>query len=260
MQVQLHCSSLGDGEALIVLHGLFGSADNWAGMARRLATVRRVLRVDLRNHGRSPQINEMNYPAMAADVVQLMERLHLRSADLIGHSMGGKVAMELALGSPERVRRLVAVDIAPRAYPPRHQDILAALNALEPACFHSRSAIEKALAPAIPNVGVLRFLLKNLGRDGNGVLHWKLGLAEISQNYIFLNEPILGDRIFSGPALLVRGELSDYVTEADVESFRARFPAARVETIPGAGHWPHAETPEYFASLVSSFLMLKDFS
>jgi esterase len=239
---------------LIVLHGLFGSCDNWRVVAKLLDPSRQVICADLRNHGHSPHVNSMSFAEMAEDVAVLMDHAGLAAADVLGHSMGGKTAMEFALRYPSRVQRLIVVDIAARAYSPRHLDILAALSAIDPGSYKSRAEIEQALLPAIPEVDVLRFLLKNLQRDSDGALSWRFGLAEIFRNYSELNRCIAGARVFSGPALLLRGADSDYVTDSDFDSFCSLFPQAQLTMIEGAGHWPHADNPACFAESVTAFL------
>lgn len=252
--MRLHLQSFGRGEPLVVLHGLFGSGDNWHGLAQRFATRFRVILPDARNHGLSPHDREMSYALMAADVRKLIAEQGIGPAHVLGHSMGGKTAMQLALSAGEQVRSLVVVDIAPRAYAPHHQQILEALCGLELGSYRDRRQIEEALAQAVPDLGVRRFLLKSLSRDASGALRWKLGLEEIRENYPRLNEALAGGGSWNGPCLFVRGENSDYVSEGDQAVIKGLFPAARIHSIPGAGHWVHADAPDQFEALVSSFL------
>jgi len=252
--LRLHFQSFGSGEPLVVLHGLFGSGDNWHGFAQRFATRFRVILPDARNHGLSPHDREMSYAVMAADVRELMAEQGIGPAHVLGHSMGGKTAMELALSVGGQVRSLVVVDMAPRAYAPHHEHILEALCGLELAQYRDRRQIEEALAQAVPDLGVRRFLLKSLARDASGGLQWKLGLEGIRENYPRLNEALAGGRAWSGSCLFVRGGSSDYVSEGDEAAITAPFPAARFCAIPGAGHWVHADAPELFETVVSNFL------
>jgi esterase len=250
----LHFKQLGHGEPLILLHGLFGSADNWFGIAPKLAEKFHVFIPDLRNHGSSPHHGVMDYPLMAADVEKFFAKHGLVRANVIGHSMGGKVAMQFALDFPARVKKLVVVDMAPRAYKRAHDYIFDALLALELKRFESRGEIEEALAPQIPSLNLRRFLLKNLGRDEAGGFVWKMNLQSIADNYSRLGE-VLGERApFSGPTLFIRGGKSNYITASDEAEIRQRFPAAKIETIPAAGHWVHADAPAEFLRLVLDFL------
>src|SRR5258708_1893067 len=163
--MQLHSKVYGKDEPLIILHGLFGSSDNWHSICLKLAPCFQVFAVDQRNHGGSPHHSDMNYSLMASDLVEFMQMQRLSKASILGHSMGGKTAMQFALLFPEKIERLIVVDIAPRAYPPNHERILAALMALSVSRYDTRAQIEQALATAIPNLSLRQFLLKNLARD-----------------------------------------------------------------------------------------------
>lgn len=252
--MHLNVQSYGQGFPLIILHGLFGSLDNWTTVSRLLSEDRLVLAVDQRNHGRSPHSPEMTYPAMAEDVAELMDASGFAAADVLGHSMGGKTAMELALRFPSKVRRLAVVDITPRAYESRHSAILEAMLSLHPHRFASRIEAEKALAPAIPDRPVRQFLLKNLTRNAAGRLQWRLGLNEIAANYPKVNAALAGSRVFAGPVQFIRGDRSDYVRDEDSALCRGFFPAATFRTVPGAGHWVHADATREFVHLVRQFL------
>ena len=252
--MQLHHEECGQGTPLIILHGLFGSLDNWQTVSRRLSAQFRVIAADQRNHGHSPHSPEMNYPAMAGDVLELMQRLGLSDACVLGHSMGGKTAMQLALLHPERVRKLVVVDIAPRAYYPRHGEIFAGLLSLDLSTFTSRKEIEDALAPSIPDISVRRFLLKSLARSPNGGFRWKINLRDICANYGRLSEAVSGHAPFTKPTLFLRGGASNYIRDADGALIHQLFPQAQMQTIPTAGHWVHAEALEAFLAMVQRFL------
>jgi pimeloyl-ACP methyl ester carboxylesterase len=252
--MQLHFKQLGQGEPLVLLHGLFGSADNWFGVAPKLAEKFHVFILDLRNHGQSPHADEMDYPLMAADVAEFFAAHHLENASVIGHSMGGKVAMQFALDFPARVKKLVVVDMAPRVYQRVHEPIFEALLAVDLKQFQTRAEIEEALAPAILSLNLRRFLLKNLGRDTHGKFYWKMNLRGVSENYSRLGEVLGAGNPFTGPTLFIRGGKSDYITDADEAEIRQRFPAVKIETIPTANHWVHAEAPEEFVRLVLEFL------
>lgn len=252
--MQLHFKQLGHGEPLVLLHGLFGQSDNWFGVAPRLAEEFHVFALDLRNHGHSPHHPEMDYPLMAADVGKFFATQMIESAHVIGHSMGGKVAMQFALDFPARVKKLVVVDMAPRAYKRVHDKIFAALLALDLNAFQTRQQIEEALAPEIPSLNLRRFLLKNLGRDDQGSFFWKMNLRGVAENYFQLGKVLAGGKAFDGPALFIRGGRSDYINVSDEMEIQRRFPAAEIQTIPVASHWVHADAPEEFVRLVLEFL------
>jgi pimeloyl-ACP methyl ester carboxylesterase len=252
--MQLHFKETGQGRAVILLHGLFGSSDNWHHITLRLAEKFQVFALDQRNHGRSPHHAEMSYPLMAGDVNKFMAARGLEKASVIGHSMGGKTAMQLALQFPRRVEKLVVADMAPRAYAPAHDKIFAALLALDlPSC-QTRQHIEDALAPAIPNLVLRRFLLKNLGRDAAGSFFWKINLNGLAKNYVRLGEPVAVSAPFTKPALFIRGGKSKYLRAEDEPLIRELFPQSQIQTIAEASHWVHADQPEEFLRLLLGFL------
>ncbi len=252
--MQLHFKQLGHGEPLVLLHGLFGSADNWFGVAPKLAEKFHVLIPDLRNHGHSPHHAEMDYPLMAADVEKFFAAQKIESAHVIGHSMGGKVAMQFALDFPARIKKLIVVDMAPRAYQRTHDHIFEALLELDLAAFQTRPQIEEALATKIPSLNLRRFLLKNLGRTDDGKLVWKMNLRGVAENYLRLGEVLNAGQPFAGPTLFIRGGKSDYINAADELAIHQLFPAAKIQTIATANHWVHADAPTEFVRLVLEFL------
>jgi esterase len=242
------------GEPLILLHGLFGSLDNWVGVARDLSSHFRVFAVDQRNHGGSPHVPDMDYPAMAGDLFDFMRLQRLEQCHLLGHSMGGKTAMEAALLDPGRVRKLVVVDIAPRTYASDLRPILDALKALNLDDFSKRSEVEAALAIPIPDLAARRFLVKNIGYE-HGRLQWKLNLDGIAANYDRLSAGLRPGRSFSSPALFLVAENSDYVRPGDELLIRQLFSSGRIKRIHGAGHWLHIEASRLFKHEVLSFLL-----
>lgn len=252
--MQLHFKETGRGRAVVLLHGLFGSSDNWHFVAQRLAENFRVFALDHRNHGLSPHSAEMNYPLMAADVGKFFVTRGLESAVVIGHSMGGKTAMQFALQFPQRVEKLVVADMAPREYAPAHDKIFGALLALELPQFQTRRQIEDALAPEISSLVLRRFLLKNLGRGPAGEFFWKINLRDIAESYPHLRAPILHPQPFTRPALFIRGGKSKYVNAEDEPLIRKLFPQAQILTIAEASHWVHADQPEEFLRLLLDFL------
>jgi esterase len=252
--MQLHLNEFGQGRAVILLHGMLGSADNWHSIALRLAGSFHVFAVDQRNHGHSPHSDEMNYPLMAADIEEVFVARGIESATVIGHSLGGKTAMQFALQFPDRVEKLVVVDMAPRAYAPAHEKIFAALLALDLSKFQDRRQIEDALAPEIPDLVLRRFLLKNLGRNSAGEFFWKMNLRGIAENYWRLLEPVSAPVPFARPALFIRGVKSNYINPEDEGPIRKLFPRSEIRTVMNAGHWIHADQPEELLRLVSEFL------
>jgi pimeloyl-ACP methyl ester carboxylesterase len=252
--VHLHFKVSGQGRAVILLHGLFGSADNWHHIALRLAEQFQVFAVDQRNHGQSPHGDKMSFPLMAADLEIFFIARGIGSAFVLGHSMGGKTAMQFALQFPNRVEKLVVTDMAPRAYEPVYAKIIAAQQALDLQSFQTRQQIEDALAPEIPDLVLRRFLLKNLGRNADGGFFWKINLRGLAENYSQLGEPVSAPAPFTKPTLFIRGGKSNYINAEDEPLMRVLFPMSEIKTITGAGHWLHAEQPEEFLRMVLDFL------
>ncbi|WP_110665373.1 alpha/beta fold hydrolase [Salinicola halophilus] len=243
-----------DGTPLVILHGLFGSADNWRSHVKQWQATRRVIAVDLRNHGRSPHGDGMSYEAMADDVLELLESLNLERVDLLGHSMGGKVAMTLARLQPARVAHLIVADIAPVAYEHGHDEIFAAMRHVEAQTPSSRGEANTLMAEMIDSTPTRQFLATNLVRDDDGVMRWRVGLDEIEQGYDEIIAPPGGDTAYPGPSLLIRGGDSPYVQTVHREAIEAVLPGVTLETLNGAGHWLHAEQPEAFREHVERFL------
>lgn len=248
-----HREAGSDGVPVVLLHGLFGAGDNLGVLARQLAATRRVVQVDLRNHGQSPHHGYMDLSTMAGDVVALMDTLGIAQADIVGHSLGGKVAMQIALNQPQRVRRLVIADIAPVAYGRGHDTVFAALHAVDLAALQSRSDAERMMAPFIDEPALRQFLLKSLQRGDDGGYRWRFNLAALEANYDALRAAPGGEP-FAGPTLFIRGGRSDYVSAAHEPLLRRLFPHHRLETIAEAGHWVHGEQPALFNALVLQFL------
>lgn len=234
---------------------MFGSARNWAGIARRLAATHRVLSVDLPNHGDSPRAESITYESMAADVSELTAQETPAGAALLGHSMGGKVAMTLALTRPEMVTRLIVADIAPVPY--GHQDeneaIIDALSALPLDRLKSRAEADAVLARSLEDPVLRSFLLANLTRDGQRFV-WKIDLAALKRSLPALHGFPDTDARYDGPTLFLRGEKSGYIRDSHRAAIERHFPKARIETVVGAAHWLHADKPDEVFSLVSAFL------
>ncbi|GAB3828189.1 alpha/beta fold hydrolase [Hymenobacter jeollabukensis] len=255
--LQLNFREQGQGRPLVILHGLFGTLDNWQTLARQWAAHFRVILVDLRNHGRSPHAAEHTYALMAEDVLGLFDQLQLPAdTTLMGHSMGGKVAMRFALDHPERVRQIIVVDIAPRFSDMEHQDdVIEGLNALDFAGIENRQQADDALARHIRQPDVRQFLLKNLYRREDNAFAWRINLPVLTAGVAALGEEITAAQPFLKPALFIRGGKSDYVNADDkLHGIPALFPNSQVETIVDAGHWVHAEKPQEVFELVTAFV------
>lgn len=244
----LRAAEHGAGPPLVLLHGLFGAGRNLGVIGRALAARFRVIALDLRNHGDSPHFPSMSYPEMAGDVMETLASMGALPAHLLGHSMGGKVVMRLALDRAEAVRRLIVADIAPVVNPPRFDAIAASMRALPSGL--SRAEADAALAPAVPDPALRAFLLQNL-RDGS----WRIGLDAIIANMAAIEgwDAPAGAR-FDGPALFMGGARSDYIRPEYRPAIRKLFPAARFVTIKNAGHWLHAENPAAVIAVVEAFL------
>jgi esterase len=249
---QLRFGEDAGGTPLVIAHGLFGSARNWRAIARALAASRPVVAVDMRNHGESVHSPDQGYADMAGDLAETIAALG-GSADLLGHSMGGKAAMALALTQPGLLRRLVVADIAPVAYAHSHSGTITALRALDLAAIGSRAEADAALARDLPDPAMRAFLLQSLVLS-DGPPRWMLNLPALDRAMAGLTGwPDLEGR-FDGPALFLSGADSEYVLPAHHAAIRAQFPAAVFEAIPEAGHWLHADRPRAFIAAVSGFL------
>jgi pimeloyl-ACP methyl ester carboxylesterase len=251
----LHYSTSGSGPPLIVMHGLFGSSRNWHSQVRRFAPSYQVFAIDLRNHGQSFHSDEMNYTAMAGDVARLLDSLGLSGCRVLGHSMGGKVAMTLAILYPGLVSRMVVADIAPLAYYHHYDDLIEPILALELGSFETRTQVDHALRPHIPEDQLRAFLLQNLVRDATG-WRWRINWRVIQRDMEALTGFAELPRDWFGnlPTLFIRGANSDYIDAAGVEVIERHFENAGVATIAAAGHWLHAEKPEEFSQLVLDFM------
>jgi pimeloyl-ACP methyl ester carboxylesterase len=253
--MRLNATETGEGPPLILLHGLFGAAANLGAVARALAPAHRVISLDLRNHGASPHAAEMSYAAMAGDVAETMTALGLSRAAVAGHSMGGKVAMLLALAQPGRVKRLAVLDIAPVAYGPAFRGYAAAMQALPLVPGLTRAEAAAALAGAVPDAGMRAFLLQNLRFDGPAPA-WRIGLEPIAAALPAIEAwpETHGGPAYPGPTLFLAGARSDYVQDAHRPLIRTLFPAARFVRVRDAGHWVHADAPAAVAATLATFL------
>lgn len=239
---------------VVLLHGLFGSLENLGAVAKVLAEDFSVYSVDLRNHGRSPHHEMMNYELMANDVIRLMDSLNLTEAVLLGHSMGGKVAMEVALRAPDRISGLIVADIAPVRYPPHHHQVFAGLQGLALSAITSRAQADKELAAYINEASVRSFLLKNLVKTSASGFQWRMNLSAIAKHYEHIMAGQSSESSYDKPVLFIKGGSSDYILPRHQDAILSLFPAAGVKIIQNAGHWLHAEKPALFNRIVSQFL------
>jgi pimeloyl-ACP methyl ester carboxylesterase len=249
--LNLICEGVGSGPPLVILHGLFGSSGNWRGIARELAVTHSVFSVDLRNHGASPWADSMDYVEMADDVRQLIERLGLDRPTVMGHSMGGKTAMALALRHPKQVGRLIVVDIAPVPYADTLTPFAEAMRSVDVVAAASRAEVQRRLQLSVADRGVVPFLMQNLVTR-NDHFDWRLNLLGISATMPQLctfPSALLGAR-FAGPLRVIAGANSDYVAQHDGASFRPMFSDVDIDVIADAGHWVHADQPAAFLASV----------
>ncbi|UTW57977.1 alpha/beta fold hydrolase [Kordiimonas sp. SCSIO 12603] len=243
----------GEGEPLLLLHGLFGSADNLGGIARLFEEQYQVISVDMRNHGRSPHDGGMSYSEMAEDVIRVMDKEGISEAYVLGHSMGGKAAMQLALSYPDRVKKLIVGDIAPVKYGAHHDSILKGMQEVAEQSPQSRKGAEEILMAYESEPAVLSFLLTNWRRTEEGTWAWRVNLRAIVDEYHNIAAAMHGGP-FEKPVLFMRGGNSEYVQAEHRDAILSLFPQAAVRTIENTGHWLHAEKPDMFARAVIRFL------
>lgn len=251
--MKLNFKKTGTGKPLVILHGLFGSADNWFSIARELDKEFTMYLVDQRNHGDSPHSSAWNYDLMVEDLKELLDDEGLEKAFLMGHSMGGKTVMNFALKYPERVEKLIVADIAPRYYPVHHESILEGLNSLDLKAINSRKEADDALAKYISEPGIRQFLLKSLGRDAEGFA-WKINLPVITGNIEIVGEALPEGESYEGPTLFLAGANSHYIQQKDLPEILEFFPNYELEFVQKAGHWLHAEQPHAVVEEIRRFL------
>ncbi len=251
--MNLYFRELGEGDPIIILHGLFGASDNWLSIGKVLADNFKVFLVDQRNHGQSPHNDSFDYPTMAKDLEEFISFQAIDNPIILGHSMGGKTAMQYAVNHPEKWKKLIVVDIAPKSYPVHHDTILEGLNSLVLSNINSRGEADRQLAAYVPEIGVRQFLLKNLTRGTNG-FEWKINLPILTKNIDIIGDGLNGKLADTKPVLFINGANSNYIKEEDHGIIKEKFPEARIITIKGAGHWVHAEKPEEFLDTLLAFI------
>jgi esterase len=236
-----------------MLHGIFGSSDNWLTQSRLLSSRFHTYALDLRNHGQSPHDGIFDYPSMVDDVLEFIESNKIVDPVIMGHSMGGKVAMNLAVAHPDKLKKLIVVDIAPKPYNMENYLVLQGLNAIRINEVTSRQEADEALAAHVSEPDVRQFLLKNLQRQPEGGFKWKLNLPAITNNIHNIGLPLQFEGTYDKPALFVRGAHSDYIKDHDFDRIRKIFPSAEFETL-DTGHWVPAEKPKEFVAIVEKWL------
>lgn len=251
----LHSKIEGEGKSLLIIHGFLGMSDNWKTLSMQYVEQGfQVHALDLRNHGKSFHSEEWGYQFMVQDVVEYCQFYQLQKVDVIGHSMGGKVAMLLATNYPELVDKLIVADIGPKFYAPHHQTILAALNAVDFSKKPSRAEAEEIVSGYIHDFGTRQFLLKNLYWVEPGQLDFRFNLKVFTENTSVIGDALPFENHFDKKTLFLRGDKSDYILDSDFETIYHHFPNAEIETVSNAGHWLHAENPKEFFEKTVHFL------
>lgn len=250
----LHAKVIGKGDPLLILHGFFGMGDNWKSLANKFSKDFQVHLIDQRNHGRSFHSDDFSYELMVSDLLQYISFHNLKNVALLGHSMGGKTVMLFATSYPKIVQKLIVADISPRYYPPHHQFILEALNAVDFSTITKRSEVNQVLSKYIDNEGIKQFLLKNVYWKEKNKLAYRFNLESLTENIEEVGVGLPSFTVFEGDTLFLKGENSGYIIDDDLPLIEAHFPKAKVKTIKGAGHWLHAENPKDFYNEVITFL------
>lgn len=242
--------------AVVILHGLFGSSTNWGAISKRLAEYYRVYALDLRNHGRSPHIDAMCYADMADDLLVFLDEEKLDLIYLLGHSMGGKAAMQFSLDYPDRIHKLLIVDIAPKAYPPHHEAVFLAIDRIDHEKIRSREHADILIQNIIPNTDIRLFLLTNLTRNTDGIYRWRANMTAIRKHYSEIlkkPQPRFENTCFDKPSCFIRGTNSDYINDNDISDISTLFGQTELISIENAGHWVHAQQPAVFLDYVTRF-------
>ncbi|MBC7450167.1 MAG: alpha/beta fold hydrolase [Cytophagales bacterium] len=252
--MKLFYREAGEGRPMVILHGLFGSSDNWMSVTKALALTNNVYVLDARNHGQSPHDDAFDYKAMAADLKEFLEEHAIKNPILIGHSMGGKTIMRFAAEYPDIASLLIVVDISPRFYRRHHDDILAGLNSIDIETLKSRNDADASLAHYVGDIGVRQFLLKSLYRDADSTFQWRINLPVIQEKIDNIGEALPDDVMIDTPTLFIKGNLSGYIEEKDTFVIQQHFSNYEVKGVDGASHFVHSEKPEEVINLIHTFV------
>jgi pimeloyl-ACP methyl ester carboxylesterase len=254
--VQLNYKKYGNGsQTLIIVHGFLGSLDNWHTLASLWGeNGLTVYALDMRNHGRSPHTATHTIAEMVDDVYDFMHEHNISQAVLLGHSMGGKVAMQFTLTYPDQVSKLIVADMAPREYKHGHDEVFKAIESVDLKTIKTRKEADEAMQPYLGDFSTRQFVLKNLERNELGGYSWKFNFDTLKRDYEDILKPIYSNHSFSKPVLFLKGELSLYIKERDNEHIHQLFPQAKIASVPDAGHWLHAEQPKLFFEEVLQFV------
>jgi len=252
--MELYYREMGEGQPLVILHGLFGFSDNWQTQAKKFSEYYRVILVDLRNHGHSPWSSDFSYPIMVEDLVNLFQKLELQQVILLGHSMGGKVAMHFSQKHAHYLEKLIVVDMGVKSYPMHHEHILEAFSRIDLTKMSARSEAEQILKQFIESEGVRQFLLKNLYWKEKGKLSWRVNFPVLEAAMPEILSALPQVEVFIS-TLFIRGALSNYILDEDVSAIEQIFPDSSLESIQNAGHWVHAEAPDAFVDYVLGFCL-----
>ena len=251
----LHSRIEGEGKPFLIIHGFLGMSDNWKTLSAQFASLGyQVHSLDMRNHGKSFHSSDFSYEVMVQDVKEYVDQYQLKEVVLLGHSMGGKIAMLFATMYPEWIQKLIIADIGPKYYAPHHQTILKALNAVDFSLQPSRSEVENTISSYIDDFGTRQFLLKNLYWKEPGQLAFRFNLEVFNEKITEIGTALPFENTFDGKVLFLRGDRSDYILDSDFETIYYHFPQAKIVTILNAGHWLHAENPQDFFCEVENFL------
>ena len=251
----LHSRIEGEGKPLLIIHGFLGMSDNWKSLGSLYAAEGfQVHMLDLRNHGKSFHSDEFNYTVMSNDILEYCQHYNLTNVSIIGHSMGGKVAMLFATTYPDFVKKLIVADIGLKYYAPHHDDVLAGLNAVDFSTKPDRAKVEEILYPFIPDFGTRQFLMKNLYWVEPGQLAFRFNLLVFNVKIETIGEALPEGNHFDKPTLFIRGGNSKYILDTDLPEIQKHFPNIELATIPNVGHWLHAENPKLFFEETARFL------
>lgn len=254
LTMKLHYKHIGEGPVLIILHGLFGSLDNWQSMVKKLSDQYSIYSLDLRNHGKSPHSSEFSMSLMADDVYQFMQDHHIPKAHIMGHSMGGKVVLQLLKDKNPLIEKSIVLDISPKQYPKAHERIFEAMFAMDLSSIENRKQADFQLMDRIPEFAVRQFLLKNLERNKEGIFDWKFNLNVLHEKYDEINKEISFTSLVHNEVLFVKGNLSSYILREDEKLIKLTIPNARFIEVEGAGHWIHADKPEELLAVILKFI------